>query len=194
MFANVISIILAYLIGSINMSIIIARVSGLPDPRTTGSGNAGATNTLRISGKKEAAYVLLGDIVKGVIAVIIGRLLHLNDFMLALVALVAVAGHIFPAYFQFKGGKGVATTLGVLLALNPLIGLISLVIWVLVAYVSKYASLASLSASAAAIIATILLKDFAYLIPIIGMAALITWKHKDNIDRLRKGNESKIVL
>ena len=176
------------------MSIIIAKLSGLPDPRTTGSGNAGATNTLRISGKKEAAYVLIGDLAKGVIAVVIGRLLELDAFMLGLTALAAVVGHIFPIFFQFKGGKGVATTLGVLLVLNLWIGLFALAVWGLVAYLSKYASLASLSAAAAAIIATILLKDLPYLPAIIGMATLITWKHKANINRLRTGNESKIVL
>lgn len=194
MIMPIIAVILAYLIGSINMSIIIAKLSGLPDPRTTGSGNAGATNTLRISGKKEAAYVLIGDLVKGIVAVVISRIIHLEGFMLGLVALAAVVGHIFPAYFQFKGGKGVATTLGVLLALNPWIGLCALVVWLLVAYLSKYASLASLCAAAAAIIATLLLKEFGYLIPVIAMAALITWKHKSNIDRLKTGNESKIVL
>ena len=194
MLFTIIAIILAYLIGSINMSIIIAKLSGLPDPRTTGSGNAGATNTLRISGKKEAAMVLMGDIFKGVLAVVIGRMLNLDSFMLGLTALAAVAGHIFPVYFQFKGGKGVATTLGVLLALNLWIGLFTLAVWALVAYIWKYASLASLSAALAAIIATILLQDFPYLIAIIGMAGLITWKHKANIIRLRTGNESKIVL
>ena len=194
MLTAIIAIVLAYLIGSINMSIIIAKLSGLPDPRTTGSGNAGATNTLRISGKKEAAYVLIGDLAKGVIAVVIGRLLELDAFMLGLTALAAVVGHIFPIFFQFKGGKGVATTLGVLLVLNLWIGLFALAVWGLVAYLSKYASLASLSAAAAAIIATILLKDLPYLPAIIGMATLITWKHKANINRLRTGNESKIVL
>ena len=194
MLTAIIAIVLAYLIGSVNMSIIIAKLSGLPDPRTTGSGNAGATNTLRISGKKEAAYVLIGDIVKGVIAVVIGRLLELDAFMLGLTALAAVVGHIFPIFFQFKGGKGVATTLGVLLALNIWIGLFALAVWGLVAYVSKYASLASLSAAAAAIIATLLLRDLSYLPAILGMAVLITWKHKANINRLRTGNESKIVL
>ena len=194
MLTAIIAIVLAYLIGSINMSIIIAKLSGLPDPRTTGSGNAGATNTLRISGKKEAAYVLIGDLAKGVIAVVIGRLLELDAFMLGLTALAAVVGHIFPIFFQFKGGKGVATTLGVLLVLNLWIGLFALAVWGLVAYLSKYASLASFSAAAAAIIATILLKDLPYLPAIIGMATLITWKHKANINRLRTGNESKIVL
>lgn len=194
MLIAIIVIILAYFIGSINMSIIIAKLSDLPDPRTTGSGNAGATNTLRISGKKEAAYVLIGDLVKGIFAVVIGRILHLEGLMLGLVALAAVAGHIFPAYFEFKGGKGVATTLGVLLALNPWLGLFALAVWTLVAYVSKYASLASLCAAAAAIIGTLLFKEFGYLIPVIAMAALITWKHSPNIDRLKTGNESKIVL
>ena len=111
-----------------------------------------------------------------------------------LAGLGAVLGHNFPIWLKFKGGKGVATTLGVLLVLNLWIGLFALAVWGLVAYLSKYASLASLSAAAAAIIATILLKDLPYLPAIIGMATLITWKHKANINRLRTGNESKIVL
>ncbi len=190
----IISIIVGYLIGSINMSIIIAKLRGKPDPRTQGSGNAGATNTLRNSGKQEAAWVLGGDIVKGIVAVIIGRALHVEGFMLGLVALATVIGHVFPLYFKFKGGKGVATMVGVLLALNLGMGLFSIAGWVITAFVTRYASLASLVAAVVGVICSIVFGHFHYFIPVLVIAALIFWKHLDNIGRLKAGTESKIQL
>jgi glycerol-3-phosphate acyltransferase PlsY len=190
--AAIVSIIIAYLIGSLNMSIIIALALGKPDPRTQGSGNAGATNTLRTSGKKDAAWVLLGDIIKGVIAVVIARIFHVEGFMLGLVALAAVVGHIFPLYFKFKGGKGVATMMGVLIALNIWIGVISIASFVITALLSRYASLASLTAAVVAVVCSLIFGHFHYFVPILVIAALIFWKHMANIDRLRTGTESKI--
>ncbi len=185
-------ILVAYLIGSVNMSIVIAKLFGKPDPRTQGSGNAGATNTLRTSGKKDAALVLLGDILKGIIAVMLARLFKIDNFMLGLVAFSAVLGHIFPVYFKFKGGKGVATMIGVLIALNPWLGAISTAIWIVAALLSRYASLASLAAATSSIVLCLFFKHYAYVIPITAIAGLITWKHTGNIDRLRSGTESKI--
>lgn len=190
--AAIASIIIAYLIGSLNMSIIIAKVLGKPDPRTQGSGNAGATNTLRTSGKKEAAWVLLGDIVKGIVAVIIGRVFHVDGFMLGLVALAAIVGHVFPLYFKFQGGKGVATMMGVLIALNIWIGVISIAAWVITALLSRYASLASLTAAVVAVVCSLIFSYFEYFVPILIIAALVFWKHMGNIGRLRAGTESKI--
>ncbi len=190
--AAIISIIIAYLIGSLNTSIIIAKVLGNPDPRTQGSGNAGATNVLRTSGKKQAIWVLAGDIIKGVIAVMIARLFHVHSFMLGLVALAAVVGHIFPLYFQFKGGKGVATTIGVLLALNIWIGVVSMAAFTITALLSRYASLASLVAVTVAVLCSLIFGEFYYFVPILMIAALIFWKHMDNIDRLRNHTEHKI--
>jgi glycerol-3-phosphate acyltransferase PlsY len=190
--AAVISIIIAYLIGSLNMSIIVAKLLGKPDPRSQGSGNAGATNTLRTSGKKDAAWVLVGDIVKGVIAVMIGRLFHVEGFMLGLVALAAIVGHIFPLYFKFQGGKGVATMMGVLIALNIWIGVITLAAWVITALLSRYASLASLTAAVVAVVCSLIFGQFHYFVPILIIAGLVFWKHMANIERLRAGTESKI--
>lgn len=190
----IISIVIGYLIGSINMSIIIAKLRGQPDPRTQGSGNAGATNTLRNSGKQEAAWVLGGDILKGVIAIIIGAILHAQGFMLGFVALATVAGHIFPLYFKFKGGKGVATMIGTLIALNLWIGLISIAAWVITALITRFASLASLVSAVVAVICSIVFGHFAYFVPILIIAALIFWKHLPNIGRLKSGTESKIQL
>lgn len=185
-------IVIAYLIGSLNTSIIIAKVLGNPDPRTQGSGNAGATNVLRTNGKKQAAWVLAGDIVKGIIAVLLARLFHVHGFMLGLVALAAVIGHVFPLYFQFKGGKGVATSIGVLLALYIWIGIISMVAFAITVLLSRYASLASLVAAAIAVLCSLIFGEFHYFVPILLIAALIFWKHMDNIDRLRNHTEHKI--
>ena len=192
--AAIISIIIAYLIGSLNMSIIIAKILGKPDPRTQGSGNAGATNTLRTGGKKDAAWVLVGDIVKGIVAVIIARIFHVEGFMLGLVALAAVVGHIFPLYFKFQGGKGVATMMGVLIALNIWIGVISIASWVITALLSRYASLASLTAAVVAVVCSLIFGHFHYFIPTLIIAGLIFWKHTANIERLKTGTESKINL
>ena len=189
---SIVSIVVAYLIGSLNMSIIIAKLQGKPDPRTQGSGNAGATNTLRTGGKKDAAFVLVGDIVKGVVAVVIGHLLHVQGFMLGCVALAAMVGHIFPLYFQFKGGKGVATMMGVLIALNIWIGVISIACWVITAILSRYASLASLVAAVVAVVCSLIFGYYHYTVPLIVMAGLVIWKHMANIERLKSGTESKI--
>ncbi len=185
-------IIIGYLIGSLNMSILIAKLLGKPDPRTQGSGNAGATNTLRTSGKKEAAWVLLGDIIKGVVAVVIARIFHIEGFMLALVALATVVGHIFPVYFNFQGGKGVATMMGVLIALNLWLGLITIAAWIITALLSRFASLASLTAAVVAVLCSLFFGHFHYVVPVLAIAALILWKHMANIERLRAGTESKI--
>lgn len=186
------SIIIGYLLGSLNMAIIVAKIFNKPDPRSDGSGNPGATNTLRTAGKKEAGIVLVGDALKGFIAVIIGHIFHVQGFMLGIVALAAVIGHMFPLYFKFKGGKGVATSLGAFLGLSLWIGVISIAIWVIVALIWRFASLASLAAMAAAIIVSLFIGHFAYFIPIVIIAALVAWKHMDNINRLKDGSESKI--
>ncbi|PHQ79291.1 MAG: acyl-phosphate glycerol 3-phosphate acyltransferase [Coxiella sp. (in: Bacteria)] len=190
--AAIVSIVIAYLIGSLNMSIIIAKLLGKPDPRTVGSGNAGATNVLRTGSKQDAAWVLIGDIVKGVIAVVIARIFHVEGFLLGIVALAAIVGHVFPIYFKFKGGKGVATMMGVLIALNIWIGVISLAVWVIVALLIRYASLASLSAATAAVICSLIFGHFTYFVPLLIIAALIFWKHMGNIERLKAGTEGKI--
>ena len=146
-FINLIATVIAYLIGSLSSAIIVCRAAGLPDPRTQGSKNPGATNVLRIGGKKAAAITLLGDLLKGVIPVLAAKWFGLNDMGLALVTFAAFFGHLFPIYFQFEGGKGVATLLGCLLALSWPTGLAWMATWFVVAVCFRYSSLSSLVAS-----------------------------------------------
>lgn len=192
MLSALIAIIIAYLLGSLSSAILVSKILKTPDPRTEGSGNAGATNVLRIAGKKEAAIVMAGDILKGLIAVWIGHLFHMHAFWLGLVALAAVAGHIFPLYFGFKGGKGVATAIGAVLGLSFISGIVMAAAWGVVAFITRYSSLASLIAIALAPILLLIFAKAAFFIPAVLIAALIAWKHKDNIDRLKNKTESKI--
>lgn len=189
---SIVSIILSYLIGSLSGALIIAKWLGLADPRSMGSGNAGATNMKRLGGTKVGAMVLLFDLVKGLIAVIIGHLLGVPPFALGLVALAAVVGHVFPVFFQFKGGKGVATALGCLFGLAPWVGLFVLITWGIVAYLFKYSSLASLVATLASPLYILIGSNSAYFIGVLLIAVLIVFKHIDNIQRLRKGEESRL--
>ena len=186
-------LIASYLIGSISSAVIICKVLGMPDPRTQGSKNPGATNVLRLGGKKIAAFVLTFDGLKGAIPVIIGHYLELGLTQLTLITLCAFLGHIFPVFFRFRGGKGVATYLGGLIVINFLVGLIFSLIWLLVAKVLKISSLAAL-------IATALSPFYFYLITsdmvstlIIGLISLfIFYTHRGNIKRLINKEEDVI--
>ena len=186
-------LIASYLIGSISSAVIICKALGLPDPRTQGSKNPGATNVLRFGGKKVAAFVLIFDGLKGATPVIIGYYLELGLTQLTLITLCAFVGHIFPVFFRFRGGKGVATYLGGLIAINLLAGLIFSLIWLLVAKVLKISSLAAL-------IATALSPFYFYLITgdlkstlIIGLISLfIFYTHRGNIKRLINKEEDVI--
>ncbi|OGT33537.1 MAG: glycerol-3-phosphate acyltransferase [Gammaproteobacteria bacterium RIFCSPHIGHO2_02_FULL_39_13] len=190
--SSLIAIVIAYLLGSISSAIIISKIFKTPDPRTEGSGNAGATNVLRLAGKKEAAMVMVGDILKGLIAVWIGQLFHLGAFWLGIVAFAAVVGHIFPLYFGFKGGKGVATAVGAILGLSFISGILVAAAWAAVAFIVRYSSLASLVAIILAPIFLLLFAKAAFFIPAVLIAALVIWKHKENIERLKNKTESKI--
>lgn len=187
-----ISIILAYLIGSVSCAILVAKFLKIDDPRKQGSGSAGATNMLRLAGKKSALIVLLGDALKGLIAVLIARLFHVHGIGLGFVALVVVVGHVFPLYFKFKGGKGVATSLGAILGLSFWVGIFLIATWLVVALIFRYSSLASLVTAIAAPIYLIISGNAIYFFPILLSSLLIIWKHWDNIERLKKGTESKI--
>jgi glycerol-3-phosphate acyltransferase PlsY len=189
---SIITIILAYLIGSISCAIIICKITHLPDPRTQGSGNAGATNMLRFAGKKLALITLIGDISKGTIAVIIGRMLEQDGLMLGLIALSAFIGHLYPIFFKFKGGKGVATGIGGIFGLSPLLGIIAVATWMIIAFIFQYSSLASMVTFILTPFYALFLKNTAYFIPLIIIAMLIIWRHRNNIERLKKGTESKI--
>lgn len=190
----IIAIVIAYLLGSLSTSILLSKILKTPDPRTEGSGNAGATNVLRILGKKEALIVLVGDILKGLIAVLIGYAFQVSGFMLGLVAFAAVIGHVFPLYFKFHGGKGVATAIGGILGLSFLSGVLMAVIWVVVAFITGYASLASMVSVIVAIVLLLIFSNTAYFVPAVLIAALVVWKHMDNIKRLQSKTEDKIDL
>ena len=186
-------LIVSYLISSISSAIIICKIVGLPDPRTQGSKNPGATNVLRFGGKKIAAFVLIFDGLKGALPVITANYFGLSLFELTFILLFAFLGHVFPLFFGFKGGKGVATYLGGLIGINLLIGLTFAIIWLIVAKVLKFSSLAAL-------IATILSPIYFYLITanlqaalVIGLIGLfIIYNHRTNIKRLIKKEEDII--
>lgn len=192
--ANVICVVIAYLLGSLQTSVLLSKFFKFPDPRTQGSHSAGATNVLRTIGKNAALLTLIGDVLKGVIAVLIARIFHVQGFFLAMVALAAVIGHVFPCFFQFRGGKGVATAIGGLLMLSPLIAILLAVLWLVIVFTTQYVSLASLIASAAAPVLILIFSHTPYFLPVLIMAGLIIWKHKSNIQRLRNGTESKVKL
>ena len=193
----IIFVIFAYLIGSISSAIITCKITGIEDPRKTGSKNPGATNVLRHGGKKAAIITLLGDILKGLIPVfLVSQLLGDNshhDLTIALVALFALLGHIFPVYYGFKGGKGVATYYGVILGINWQVGLIALAIWLLVTAILK---ISSLSALVSIFFTPLILWYFSQSVELTAVAALMStlvfWRHKSNIKALLQGSESKI--
>ena len=187
---NVLAIIAAYLIGSLSFAVIVSKYYGMDDPRTYGSGNPGATNVLR-SGKKKAAAL------KGLVAVILARCLqdalNLSDATIALVAIAALVGHMWPIFFNFKGGKGVATALGVLLALSPATALLCTLIWLVMAFGFKVSSLAALVATVCApIFAFFMMPHASWAWATVFIAALVLYRHKSNIQNLIQGKESKI--
>lgn len=187
----------AYLIGSLSFAVIVSKLMGLDDPRTYGSNNPGATNVLRSGNKKAAALTLLGDALKGWIAVFLAQQaaphLGLGDQAIAICAVAATLGHMWPIFFNFKGGKGVATALGILLALNAWMGLGLLVIWLFMAKVVKISSLSALTAAVCApAFAWFLLPGHDYFIAVCCIALLLIMRHKQNILGLLQGKESKI--
>jgi glycerol-3-phosphate acyltransferase PlsY len=183
----------AYLIGSISSAIVVARAMGLPDPRAVGSRNPGATNMLRYAGKTAAALTLLGDVLKGVVPVLVGRAVTGDPAILAATAAGAFLGHLFPVFFGFHGGKGVATALGVSLALNPWLGLSLAATWLAVAALFRYSSLSALVAALVApFYAGWLMPHLAYVLMMAGMSALLIVRHRANIRRLLAGREGRI--
>lgn len=192
MILNIIFIALAYAVGSLSSAIIVCQVMHLPDPRTQGSKNPGATNVLRIGGKTPALITLAGDVLKALIPVLLAHLFGVSGFFLGMVALAAFIGHLFPVFFQFEGGKGVATALGGLLGLSLFTGLAAVVIWVAVAGITRYSSLAALITAAAAPFILLIFGHASYFLPALAMSALLVWRHLGNIQRLRAGTETKI--
>jgi glycerol-3-phosphate acyltransferase PlsY len=183
----------AYLVGSVPFAIIASRLFGLEDPRKYGSGNPGATNVLRSGNKAAAVLTLIGDCAKGWVVVLVAAALGFSPGEAALAGLLALLGHIFSFFLRFKGGKGVATALGVLGGINPWIALIALITWLVVALVTRYSSAAALCAAAAAPIATlILIPEGSVFGAVLAMSGILVWRHKDNIARLKSGTEPRI--
>ena len=183
----------AYLLGSISFAIISSKLFGLADPRTYGSGNPGATNVLRSGKKAAAALTLLGDTAKGWLAVFLAIWFELTDVQVALVALAVFLGHLFPIFLHFKGGKGVATALGVLLALNVWLGLLGLATWLLTAAAFRLSSLAALVAAIATPVYALMLgMQQEWVIASGIMSLLLVWRHEGNIRNLLAGKESRI--
>jgi len=190
---DVLLIIGAYLLGSLSTAIILCRLMGLPDPRTQGSGNPGATNVLRFGGKKLAALTLLGDLVKGLVPVLVARAFTADPIVLAAVAFAAFLGHLFPVFFGFKGGKGVATALGVLLGLSWPVALAALLTWLVMAAVFRYSSLSALTAATLAPVYMWWLNgQQPFIVMALGLSLILLWRHRANIQRLLAGQESRI--
>ena len=194
---SLLAVVLAYLLGSIPFAVVSSRIFGLADPRSYGSKNPGATNVLRSGNKVAAALTLLGDLAKGWLAVFAARAYGpaygFNPDFIGLVALAVFFGHLYPVFLNFKGGKGVATAAGVLLALDPRLGVVTLVVWLSVAFVLRYSSLAALvAATAAPLVAFLLWGDDALVVAVGVMSMALIGKHWLNLQRLMAGKETKI--
>ena len=200
--APILVVVLAYLVGSLSFAVIVSRFMGLSDPRSYGSKNPGATNVLRSGNKAAAVLTLLLDAVKGWLPVAcvawFGPAYGMGDAVLAAVGLAAFLGHLYPVFFRFAGGKGVATAAGVLLGLHWALGLAVLITWLLVAYFSRYSSLSALVSALAAPLIYLVgdrglwYTDPAVLVLLVVMSALLIWRHRQNIGKLIRGEESKI--
>ena len=201
---SIVLIVASYLIGSVSFAVVVSRLMGLPSPHSYGSGNPGATNVLRSGNKNAAILTLLGDAAKGGFALWLAQRIGASEFAaaygvgvlaLAAVALAAFLGHLFPLYFRFRGGKGVATAAGILLVMNVEMGAAILGIWIAVALVTRYSSLAAIVAALAApVLAMAVLGQSWYALAVLCMALLLIWRHRGNISKLRAGTESRIKL
>ncbi|TCK19542.1 acyl-phosphate glycerol-3-phosphate acyltransferase [Thiogranum longum] len=194
MMINLVYILAGYLLGSLSSAIITCRLMGLPDPRSGGSGNPGATNVLRIGGKKAAAITLAGDMLKGLLPVLAVKALGADVTIQSAVAVAAFLGHLYPVFFGFRGGKGVATVLGVLLGLYWPVGLLTIASWLVIAKGFKISSLAALIAILLTPLYVLWLKpeEPVLLVAVIFMGTLLFWRHRSNIRNLLRGEESGI--
>ena len=195
--APIVAIVCAYLVGSLSFAVIVSRLMGLSDPRSYGSKNPGATNVLRSGNHAAALLTLALDALKGYLPVMVALWyaapLGLSQTTIGLVGLAAFLGHLFPVFFKFQGGKGVATAAGVLMALNPLLGLATLATWLIVAFFFRYSSLASLVAAAFAPFYELLIwGGSGLMLGIAVMSLLLVWRHSANIQKLLAGTETKL--
>lgn len=190
---TILLVLLAYLLGSLPFAVIVSRVYGLEDPRSHGSGNPGATNVLRTGSKSAALLTLLGDASKGWLAVWLAGRLGGDTLTVAIAGVAAFVGHVYPVFLKFRGGKGVATALGVLAGWSGALALVTIVAWVLTAALMRYSSLAALVAAMAAPIAAGFLVGSIHITTAAAvMSALLIWRHRGNIQRLLNGTESRI--
>jgi len=186
-------VVVGYLSGSVSSAVVVCRLWGLPDPRTTGSRNPGATNVLRVGGKRAAVVTLLGDVIKGWLPVVLVQWSGGDVTVVAMTGLAAFLGHLYPLFFGFQGGKGVATAFGVMTGLHWGVGLLLLATWLAVAAVTR---ISSLSALVAAVLAPFyvywLVGEWIAVALVTVMAALLIWRHRGNIERLIRGEEDRI--
>ena len=193
MLVSLLLVAAGYLLGSVATAVLVSRALGAADPRSGGSGNPGATNVLRLAGRRAAALTLAGDVVKGIVPVLAARALDLPPGAVALAGLAAFLGHLYPVFFSFKGGKGVATALGALLGMEPLLGAAALATWLVAAGVSRYSSLAALAASGLAPVYAWIVSGRPEVVGVVSvMAALLVWRHRANVRRLLAGEEGRI--
>lgn len=191
------AVVASYLVGSLSFAVLVSRMMGLADPRTFGSGNPGATNVLRTGNRKAAALTLLLDALKGAVPVLAAmhyaQALGWQEGAVALIGLAAFIGHLWPVFFRFRGGKGVATAMGVLVALEPILGLATMASWLLVAYFFRYSSLAAIVAAAfAPFYHALIWGGSPATLAIAFMSLLLVWRHEANIRKLMAGTESRI--
>ena len=190
--AAIIAILTAYLMGSISTAIIVCWLMRLPDPRSVGSHNPGTTNVLRIGGKQAAFLTLCGDMLKGFLPVLIAKWYPFTPFILSIIALSAFLGHLFPVFFRFRGGKGVATLLGCLFALNIPLGLAAALTWIITIALFRYSSLSSLVTATLAPFYAWYFADNAYIVAIALMSLLLIYRHQPNIRNLLTGKENRV--
>lgn len=191
----IVCIAIGYLMGSVSSAVIVCRLCNLPDPRTEGSKNPGATNVMRLAGKSYGLIVMLADVLKGLLPVLFAQLLGASAVTVGFTAFAAVIGHMFPVFFEYKGGKGVATAIGAMLGLHLMLGVMVMLTWLAVAHFSRYSSLSSMIAIVLApIYATFVLGHVNAFIPLLLIAFFVLYKHRDNINRLLDGTEPKLVF
>lgn len=194
-FIFLIDITIAYLVGSLCSAVIVSRIFNLPDPRAKGSKNPGATNVLRLSGKKYAFIVLVADMLKGLLPVLLAHALHSNSSMLGYTCFAAVFGHMYPVFFGFKGGKGVATAIGAFLGFHFIMGSVIIATWLLIANLSRYSSLASIIAIVfAPFYSLFAVGNLNAFFPLALITIFVLYQHRNNITRLIDGTEPKINL
>jgi len=183
----------SYLIGSIASAILVCKLFGLADPRTEGSGNPGATNVMRLHGKKVAFLTLMGDVLKGVLPILLAKAMGSSELIIALSGFAAFIGHLFPVFFKFKGGKGVATLIGILFATHWLLGLAYVLTWIFTALLFRYSSLSALIAALLTpLYSWFILHNINFLICFMMISAALIWRHQSNIRNLLTGKEDKI--